>query len=200
MEEVGAGTVDCSAAATWDAEVAAVRAAEAHRQTVQARQRLPGPQSQQGVWEQRQQDTWGIRGAVGAEEQVQEEYLNALMEEVGAGTVDCITAAKWDADCGRAVVPISGVNTTDEPMVFRAGQRVAEATKLHSSSVNNIGQQRTAVGTEEGLYTSSCDEGTTTDNMITDTDHEASDWRAGLSWKEVTDMTRSGPRNEEFKA
>ena len=35
--------------------------------------------------------------------------------------------------------------------------------------------------------------------MITDTDHEVSDWRAGLSWKEVTDMTRSGPRNEEFK-
>ena len=112
---------------------------------------------------------------------MQRECLNALMEEVGAGTVDCITAAKWDEDCGRAVVPISGVNTTDAPMVCRGGHRIAEATKLHSSSVNNLVQRRTAVGTEEGLNTSSCDEGTTTDNMITDTDHAASDWRAGLS-------------------
>ena len=51
------------------------------------------------------------------------------MEEIGAGTVDCITAAKWDEECNRAAVLISGVNTTDEPMVFRAGQRVADATK-----------------------------------------------------------------------
>jgi len=38
------------------------------RQTVQARQRLPGQKSKRGTREQRQGDTWGMRGAVGAEE------------------------------------------------------------------------------------------------------------------------------------
>ena len=102
---------------------------EQARQAVQARQRLPGQKSKRGVREQSRGSTWGMRGAVGAEEQMQREYTNVLMEEVGAGTVDCITAAKWDEDCARAVLPISGVNTTDEPMVFRGGQRIAEATR-----------------------------------------------------------------------
>ena len=171
---------------------------EQAKHTVQARQRLPGQKIKRGAREQIQGNTWGRMESVSAEEQAQKEYLDALMEEVGACTVDCITASKWDEDCARAVVPINGVNTTDEPMVFRGGQRIADATKLHSSmrNVNNLVEQHTTVGTD----TSSCDEGTTTDGMITDTAHASGDWRAGQSYKEIINMTKAGPRNEESKA
>ena len=130
------------------AEEAVARLESMHEQarcTVQSRQRLPGQKCKPGTREQTHGNVWGKQGAVGAEEQVQREYLNTLMEEIGAGTVDCITSAKWDEECGRAVVPISGVNTTDEPMVFRGGQRIADATKLHSSTVNNLTEHRGTV-------------------------------------------------------
>ena len=51
---------------------------EQARQAVQARQRLPGQKSKRGVREQSQGSTWGMRGAVGAEEQMQREYMFVL--------------------------------------------------------------------------------------------------------------------------
>ena len=112
----------------------------------------------------------------------------------------CVTSTKWDEECGRAVVPISGVNTTDEPMVFRGGQRIADATKLHSSTVSNLTEHQGTEGAHKGLYTSSCDEGTTTDGMSTEVDHAPGDWRRGQSWKQILDATRHGTRDREFRA
>ena len=85
------------------------------KHAVQRRQRLPGQKCRPGAREQTQGSSWGRQGAVGAEEQMQKEYLNTLMDPIGAGTVDCVTAAKWDEECNRAVVPISGVNMESTP-------------------------------------------------------------------------------------
>ena len=57
---------------------------------MQSRQRLPGQKCKPGKREQTHGNAWGKQGAVGVEEQIQREYLNTLMEEIGAGTVDSL--------------------------------------------------------------------------------------------------------------
>ena len=158
---------------------------------VKQRTRAAGRKSKREGHERRRQATgaeqWGGAGCRNAEEQEQEEYTQLLLKEVGTGTVEGLTHARWDADCNAAVIPVNGINLDDEPMVFRKGQRIAEATKLHADTVGIISD------------TAHCDDGTTTDGMSEETEHSEGDWRKGKSWKQLVQETRQEPHNAQFK-
>ena len=75
-------------------------------------------------------------------------------------------------------------------MVFRAGQRIGVATRLHKDTVK--------IATPH-MDTSSCDEGTTTKGMLETLEHEEGDWRKGLNWKQVLEATREPQRDKAYK-
>ena len=179
--------------------VAAVEAAQAARDAFSAKRRWAGGKSKRAAVEagrdrRKRAATapWEGGAAQGAECQLQEEYVEALLTQAGSGTNEAdITHPKWCDEQRAAVLPVGGINTTTEPMVFRAGQRIGVATRLHKDTVNQIATPH--------MDTSSCDEGTTTKGMLDTLEHEEGDWRKGLSRKQVLEATREPQRDTAYK-
>ena len=63
-----------------------------------------------------------------------------LYHLIGSGAAEATTHPKWHMKWG-SVVPVSGVNMSDEPMVIRQGHRVATGTKLQADNVARVDQQ-----------------------------------------------------------
>ena len=110
-----------------------------------------------------------------------------MTQLLGSGTGQTTTHPKWNDGLGTAVIPVNGINTSEEYLVIRKGEQVAVASKLSASTVAAIqgGPQPEEM----------CDGGTVVSGMRTDTEHDAGDWRRGLSWKQVINGTKEPHRN-----
>ena len=124
-----------------------------------------------------------------------QEYAAVLNRQLSSGTAETATRPKWHDQLNTAVVPVNGINTSEEPLIIRIGERVALGTKLASTTVALLEE---VPAQESGWDTSLCDEGTVVKGMKTETEHSEQDWRRGLTWKQIIAGTRQEGRNEEF--
>ena len=120
------------------------------------------------------------------------ELKATLTQMITSGTAETVTSPKWHEQLGTAVVPVNGINTTDEPMIIRAGERVAVGCRMASATVALLQQPE-----PEG-DPSVCEEGTVVKGMRTAIEHDEGDWRRGLSWKQVVEETKQADKNTRF--
>ena len=72
---------------------------------------------------------------LGEEEEHLQEYVAVLSRQLSSGTAETATRPKWHDRLNTAVVPVNGINTSEEPLIIRVGERVALGTKLASTTV-----------------------------------------------------------------
>jgi hypothetical protein len=118
-------------------------------------------------------------------QQLQEEI--ELM--IGSGTAEGIVRPAWDDN--SAVLPVHGVNASDEPLIIRKGQQIGVACRLSADTVANVREGTGPYQATEG--------GTKVSGMSLETEHAAGDWRKGKSWKQVIAATRKGQLQIQFE-
>ena len=109
-----------------------------------------------------------------------EQMVEELRRTVGNGAAQAVTHPRWHDKWG-SVIPVSGVNCSEEPMVIRKGNRIAVGTKLTKDQVAMVEDQAGAnfvhgnheevdrKATEEAA---DCWEGTTSGDMPKDMEHK----------------------------
>ena len=96
----------------------------------------------------------------------EQEWRASLQQLLTSGTAETTTSPKWHDQLGTAVIPVNGINTSEEPMIIKAGARVAVGCKLASNTVALLQQP------EPEDDPSPCGEGTVVKGMKTTTEHE----------------------------
>jgi len=193
-------------------EQAAERAAAMRRQAEQSRRWDDGIREMEAriqgdEWEElgHRVTQWHLIEDLEEEEEERECRAEQLTEElrrsVGNGAAQAITHPRWHTEFG-SVIPVSGINCDNEPMVIRRGDRVAVGTKLAGEQVARVEEQAGAsfvYASHEEVEQQAKEEGTTSSSMIKDIEHKEGDWRRGKTWKELVEATKSGEREKQFQ-
>ena len=133
---------------------------------------------------------WGAGGLQVSQEEMEKQQLQEEIElMIGSGTAEGIVRPAWDDN--SAVLPVHGVNASDEPLIIRKGQQIGVACRLSADTVANVREGTGPYQATEG--------GTKVSGMSLETEHAAGDWRKGKSWKQVIAATRKGQLQIQFE-